>query len=159
MKLTTFSYDNRSAIQCTEVRRLIGTNLRRKSAHAHTFGGDFELKIPRMREFCRKFVSMNLQTSLPTRIQPGVKNNYCACSKAFLATPSFFFVFFLADDSFVIVHICIQSTANSNLGLGGRSISPLPHPFENLYPRILVHKHKSKTNQEKKRNNCSYDTI
>ena len=30
---------------------LIGTNLRRKSVHAHTFGGDFELKNPRMREF------------------------------------------------------------------------------------------------------------
>ena len=30
--------------QTREVCRLVGTNLRRKSAHAHTFG-DFELKI------------------------------------------------------------------------------------------------------------------
>ena len=38
-------------LPATEVCRLVGTNLRRNSTHAHTIGGDFELKIPCMREF------------------------------------------------------------------------------------------------------------
>ena len=31
-----------------KIYRGLQVNLRRKSAHAHTFGGDFELKIPRI---------------------------------------------------------------------------------------------------------------
>ena len=40
------------------VCRLVGTNLRRKSAHALIFGGDFELKIPR--EFLSQICATNL---------------------------------------------------------------------------------------------------
>ena len=35
----------------TEVCRFVGANLPRKSTHAHTFGGDFELKILHMHDF------------------------------------------------------------------------------------------------------------
>ena len=35
----------KAPIRTTEVCRLVVTNLRRKSAHALTFGGDFELKF------------------------------------------------------------------------------------------------------------------
>ena len=47
----------------TEVCRLVGTNLRRKSAHGHTFGGDFQLKIRSCANSRHKFVPTNLQTS------------------------------------------------------------------------------------------------
>ena len=48
----------------TEVCRLVVTNLRRKSAHALTFGGDFELKFRACANFLAKFVTTNLQTSV-----------------------------------------------------------------------------------------------
>ena len=57
----------------TEVCRLVGTNLRRKSAHAHTFGGDFEFKILRISD--RKFVPTNLQTSV-ARSKSGMLRQY-----------------------------------------------------------------------------------
>ena len=48
---TVFADRRYLIIPATEVCSLVGTILRRKSAHAHTFGGDFELKIPCMCEF------------------------------------------------------------------------------------------------------------
>ena len=40
----------------TAVFRLVVQKSRRESAHARTFGGDFELKILRMREFSSRFL-------------------------------------------------------------------------------------------------------
>ena len=38
---------------------------RRESAHARTFGGDFELKILRMRGFSSRFWTMDLKSPVP----------------------------------------------------------------------------------------------
>ena len=40
----------------TAVFRLVVQKLRRETAHAHTFDGDFDLKIMRMREFSSRFL-------------------------------------------------------------------------------------------------------
>ena len=48
-----------------EESRLVGTNLGRKSVHAHTSGGDFELEIPHMREFSLQ-ISANQPANLCT---------------------------------------------------------------------------------------------
>ena len=40
----------------TAVFRLVVQKLRRESAHARPFGGDFELRILRMREFSSRFL-------------------------------------------------------------------------------------------------------
>ena len=49
---------------------MVATNLRRKSAHAHTLGRDFELKIPHMCEISQQinFVATNQQTSASTAL-------------------------------------------------------------------------------------------
>ena len=55
----------------TAVFRLVVQKLRRESAHARPFGGDFELKILRMREFSSRFLDN----------QP---ENCCICSIVFM---------------------------------------------------------------------------
>ena len=44
------------AKQSTAIFRLVVQKLRRETAHAHTFDGDFELKIMRMRGFSSQFL-------------------------------------------------------------------------------------------------------
>ena len=55
-------HDNRPAIQCTGNFKSVVLKSRRESAHARTFGGDFELKILRMRRFSSRFWTMDLKS-------------------------------------------------------------------------------------------------
>ena len=47
----------------TGVFRLVVQKLRRESAHARPFGGDFELKMLRMRGFSSQFLDNQLKNS------------------------------------------------------------------------------------------------
>ena len=48
--------DNQLEIDCTAVFRLVVQKSRRESTHARPFGGDFGLKILRMRGFSSRFL-------------------------------------------------------------------------------------------------------
>ena len=48
--------DNQPENRCTAVFRLLVQKSRRESTHARPFGGDFELKILRMRKFSSRFL-------------------------------------------------------------------------------------------------------
>ena len=49
-------------IDCTGDFKSVVLKSRRESAHARTFGGDFELKILRMRGFSSRFWTMDLKS-------------------------------------------------------------------------------------------------
>ena len=57
----TLHMDNQLAQHCTGNFKSIVLKSRRESAHARTFGGDFELKILRMRGFSSRFWTMDLK--------------------------------------------------------------------------------------------------
>ena len=54
--------DNQLETDCTGDFKSVVLKSRRESAHARTFGGDFELKNLRMRGFSSRFWTMDLKS-------------------------------------------------------------------------------------------------